>query len=412
MRLSAPASASAVAPPGPRRLRARRGGARFVCFALAGLWLAAGACARRRSPPAPFPARTVWLAAGDDVFEPPLAADEARVFAAGRGGTLRALDRSTGAVVWSLSGRPGVISAGSGVLVLRQEDGTVLALDPGSGETRWQAATGVRGMLPAAVADGRVVVAGQGVVALDTASGRKLWSAESPPLTAAPLVAGVLLLLGGEDGTLRCLDAASGAPLWSYAAASSLLAPPVVDDRRRVLLGTGDRRVVALLADKRGRERWRFKVGGDVRSPPAIFEQTALFAAYDAVLYALGRGNGHLAWRAPLPSRPLSGPLLLRGAALVACQENEIVGFDARTGKRLGSLTTPAPMQTAPVLVDDTLYVGLRDRSLVALRLAAAGAPSPAPSGSAPARRERRREEAPRASPEVPSASPSPSPNP
>ena len=52
----------------------------------------------------------------------------------------------------------------------------------------------------------------------------------------------------------------------------------------------------------------------------------------------------------------------------------EIVGFDAHTGKRLGGLTTPAPMQTPPLLQGDTLYVGLRDRSLVALRL-----PSPDP---------------------------------
>jgi outer membrane protein assembly factor BamB len=384
-------------------------------LAAAAALLAAGACARRRPPPAPFPARTLWLTAGDDVFEPPLAADAARIFAAGQGGTLRALDQGSGNVVWSLSGRPGVLSAGNGILVLRQHDGGVLALEPSNGEIRWQAGTGVSGRTPAAVADGRVVVAGQGVAALDAGDGRTLWSAELGPVAAPPLAVGALVLLGGEDGTLYCLDAASGARLWSYHAGSPLAAPPLVDERLRVLLGTGDRRVVALLADKLGRERWRFKVGGDVHSPPALFEERVLVAAYDAVLYAFGRGNGHLAWRAPLPSRPLSGPLLLRGAALVACQENEIVGFDAHTGKRLGGLTTPAPMQTPPLLQGDALYVGLRDRSLVALRLAAAtSAPDPAPSASP--RRERRRDAPPRegassgSPPLVPSPEPSPEP--
>jgi outer membrane protein assembly factor BamB len=331
------------------------------------------------------------------------------VFAAGRGGTLRALDRATGSVVWSRSGRTGVLSTGGGMLVLRRQDGGIEALDPASGETRWQAETGIAGLLPAALAEGRVVVAGQGAVALDAASGRTLWSADVPLISAPPVASGALVLLGADDGTLLCLDAASGVSLWSYAAGSRLSAPPIVDDGARVLLGTADRRVVALRIDKRGDERWRFKVGGTVDSAPALFEGRALFAAYDAVLYALGGGNGHMAWRSPLPSRPLSGPLILRGAALVACQENEIVGFDAHTGRRLGALTTPAPMQTAPLLVDDTLYVGLRDRSLVALRLAAATA-SPEPSTTAPAPRERRRQGRPAqpASPEAPSPSPSP----
>jgi outer membrane protein assembly factor BamB len=372
--LRAPASASSAASAPPRQARARSRVITLGWLAVAAALFAAGACSRRRPAPAPFPARTLWLAPGDDVFEPPLAADAERVFAAGRGGTLRAFERGSGQVVWSLSGRPGLLSAGSGILVLRQHDGGVVALDPPSGAVRWQADTGVGGRTPAAVADGRVVLAGQGVIALDAGDGRTLWSAELAPLSAPPLASGPLVLLGGEDGTLHCLDAQSGAHLWSYHAGSALAAPPVVDERLRVLLGTGDRRVVALLADKLGRERWRFKVGGDVHAPPALFEERALFAAYDAVLYAFGRGNGHLAWRAPLPSRPLSGPLLVRGAALVACQENEIVGFDAHTGKRLGGLTTPAPMQTPPLLQGDALYVGLRDRSLVALRL-----PSPDP---------------------------------
>jgi outer membrane protein assembly factor BamB len=372
--------------------------------------LAAGACARRRAVPSPFPARTLWLAAGDDVFEPPLAADAARVFAAGRGGTLRALDRATGSVSWTASGRTGVLSAGDGLLVLRRQDGGIEALDPASGETRWQAETGIAGLLPVALAEGRVVVAGQGVAALDAASGRLLWSAPLTAIAAPPVASGGLVLVGAEDGTLHALDAARGTPSWSYTTGSRLAAPPAVDDERHVLLGTGDRRVVALRADKRGEERWRFKVGGSVDSAPALFEKRALFAAYDAVLYALGRGNGHMAWRSPLPSRPLSGPLLLRGAALVACQENEIVGFDAHTGRRLGGLTTPAPMQTAPLLMDDTLYVGLRDRSLVALRLAAATSPE-APA-AAPTRRERRPQGRPAPSSSPAPASPAPSPNP
>jgi hypothetical protein len=103
------------------------------------------------------------------------------------------------------------------------------------------------------------------------------------------------------------------------------------------------------------------------------------------VLYALKRGSGKMVWRAGLPSRPLGGPQLLGRAALVACFENEIVGFDGRTGRKLGSLRTSAEIRTPPVLVGRRLYIGLRDRTVVALQLAVAGAaavPEPAPTAS------------------------------
>ncbi len=57
-----------------------------------------------------------------------------------------------------------------------------------------------------------------------------------------------------------------------------------------------------------------------------------LFASFDAVLYALRR-NGNLAWRASLPSRPLSGPLLAGEYLIVACLENELVAIAPETGR-------------------------------------------------------------------------------
>ena len=81
---------------------------------------------------------------------------------------------------------------------------------------------------------------------------------------------------------------------------------------------------------------------------------------------ALNRANGHLDWRAALPARPLSGPLVYKTAVLVACFENQVVGFDARSGRPLGVLRTKAPIRTAPILVGDQLYIVQRDRSVVA----------------------------------------------
>jgi outer membrane protein assembly factor BamB len=396
----------------PVSLGARRAWLPFVVVsALAAAWVAT-ACTRRLTSLSIFPARTAWVAAGDDAIEPPLAADGNHVFAAGRSGSVRALDRLTGSPRWSQTGLPGVLSAADAMLVLRQEDGTVQALDPDSGQARWQASTGFAGRLPVTIAAGRVLVPGDGAIALDAASGKTLWSSPADAPAAAPAaVFGPWAFLSLEDGSLRCLDAATGVLLWSHETGAALHAAPVVDEKRRVLLGTSSRRVLSLRADARGEQRWRWKVGGDVRAAPVLHGENVLVVSYDAVLYALDRDNGHLAWRAPLPSRPISGPLLHGSAVLVACLEKDVVGFDARSGEQLGALAAPAAFQTPPLLVGDWLYMGLRDRSVVAMRLAQ-GAAAPAASEASPEPRRPRQRSKP-SSPSPPAApSPSPSPTP
>ena len=117
-----------------------------------------------------------------------------------------------------------------------------------------------------------------------------------------------------------------------------------------------------------------------MQQPPAVFEEVVLFATHEDVLYALDRDNGHLRWRAALPSRPLSGPVLFGSAVLVGCHgarpgETFLIGFDARTGERQGDFKVTGEARTPPLLVGDRLYLGMRERAdrVVSLLLGAAG---------------------------------------
>jgi outer membrane protein assembly factor BamB len=313
---------------------------------------------------------TLWTAAVDDPIEGALASDDKHVFVATRDGAIRALDRDTGAAAWKAEGAARrVVSARNGSLLARDLDGSVASLAPGDGAIRWTAATGVKGDLPALVTEEMVIVAGEGLAALDLATGHALWSApQASVITAPPVLLGSCLAIGTADGSLRCLDPKTGVSRWSFRTRSALQAPPVADESGRLYLGTTDRRLLTLDAAK-GNRHWRWKVGADVQFPPALAGDKVLVASFDAVLYALHTGNGNLAWRGVLPSRPLSAPLVTRGAAIVACQENEILGFDLKTGQRLGSLKTAEAMRTPPLLLGGRLVVGLRNRSVVALEL-------------------------------------------
>jgi outer membrane protein assembly factor BamB len=344
-----------------------------------------------KPPLLPFTA--AWKTLLGEFVVPPLAADSRRVYVATRDGIVRALDPATGAVVWKAEGVPGRLSAVDGVLLALAEDGTLLSLQPRTGAVRWKADTGVVGTLPAVVAGEQALVAGRGLAAVDLGTGRVSWADRSGAETTAPPVAtGSRLLAGEEDGTLRCRDRTTGLSLWVLRTGGPLLAPPLVDEaRRRLYLGTTDKRILEVSLDE-GKAGWAWRVGGSIAYPGLLLPRFVLFASHDAVLYALHRG-GNLAWRGALPARPLSAPLPIGGHLLIACLENELVALAPDTGARTGSVRTSAEIRTPPILAAGLVVVGLRDRSVIAYAPAGyplASSPEPVtepptpPDGSAP----------------------------
>jgi outer membrane protein assembly factor BamB len=367
--------------------------ARLLLFSVLGLL----ACGRGQLPPPPalFPVERSWLTPlprldpeVEERIVGSLATDGRRLFVATEAGFVHALDRATGEILWRTGDRKGLLAADADHLLLRQPDGVVLSLDPADGTARWRTETTASGDLPPVLQGRLVLLAGPGVTALDAASGRVLWTAPADgdaTTTTVPVVVGPSVLAGESDGTLRSRDSATGASLWTYRTRGALRAPPVAGGRDRLFLGTTDGRILALRHAQRAKPAWRWTIGADVRTPPALFHDAVLVATLEDVLYALRRRNGHLWWRAPLPNRPLSGPIVMGSAVLVACQDDEIVAFDGRTGRRIGALKTPAEMATPPLPLDGRLYVGLRDGSVTALEPAAArpsSPPSPSPTGT------------------------------
>jgi outer membrane protein assembly factor BamB len=349
---------------------------------LLALALVAGCAAKRPAPKPPlFPLTPAWKTLLPDFVVPPLAADGRRVYLATRDGVVHALDPATGAVTWKVEGHPGRLSAAEGVVLVRGEGGSLTSLHPRTGAVRWTAETGVAGTMPAVIDGDRAHVAGRGLAAVELATGRPLWAdLTGAPTTAPPVSAGSRLLAGEGDGTLRCRGRETGLSLWVARTGRALLAPPLVDEaRRRLYLGTTDKRILELSLDG-GERGWAWRVGADIAQPGLLLPDQVLFASYDAVLYSLRRG-GNLNWRGALPSRPLSPPLVVGGHVLLACLEDELVAFAPETGAPAGSLRTAAEIRTPPILAPGGLVVvGLRDRAVVAYALPGS-MPAPADGG-------------------------------
>lgn len=74
------------------------------------------------------------------------------------------------------------------------------------------------------------------------------------------------------------------------------LTPPVAAGGL-VLAAVPDEHLVAALDGKTGARRWGFTAGGRVDTPPTVSEGLCVFGAHDGCVYAVGLGDGALAWR-------------------------------------------------------------------------------------------------------------------
>jgi outer membrane protein assembly factor BamB len=259
----------------------------------------------------------------------PVAADDRNAYVGDAGGTVTAVDLSTGGASWTadvgalVSGAVTVVDEGLLVSTYGDRDtpGAVVELDAATGDEQWRTgpATIMSNLVSAPIlADGRILVleAAGGIVALDPEDGGALWRTDivnprvGQPFVSqgqAPVSAGGLVVAVDVTGRVYGLDAETGAERWDQA----------LNDPSPV-------------------------------SPPVLTAEHVLVPSDSGTLYGLDRGTGHLVWRVD------GGDALLRGLAdagdalvAVAGLENaRLVAFEPDPGAAL--LNEPSPTTFDP----------------------------------------------------------------
>jgi outer membrane protein assembly factor BamB len=169
--------------------------------------------------------------------------DGGHVYAAYSDGTVTALEAGTGEVRWEQHVAPSgryqdvdSLSLGDGRLFLAAYSGAIMALDPASGKTLWsqpfpeaERVLASRGAV--------LAVTGREVVSLSETDGQANWKV---PMQGAPsgmlAVAGPWLLVPANDGGLRIHEAASGRLFRVLDTGAGIAATPGVLGRRAYIL--------------------------------------------------------------------------------------------------------------------------------------------------------------------------------
>lgn len=314
------------------------------------------------------------------------------LFAVGSDGTIHAFNRQTGARIWRSDAemdddlRPsafgGGVSYDSGRLYATNGAGEAKALDATTGEVLWKVtpAGPLRGSPTIAFGQVYVMTQDNQIIALNAQNGELLWnesgsSAQSGVFgVAAPAAGQGTVIAGYSSGELSAYRYENGRTLWADALArtnistvvSSLTdidADPIIDSGRVYALGQGGRMAAYELVT--GQRIWELNLAGI--STPAIAGEWIFTLTDDARLLAIARSTGRVRWITQLQQfrdeedkeGPIfwTGPVLASGQLWVASSRGEIWRVSAGEGSAQMFADIDESVSLPPIVANNTLYI-------------------------------------------------------
>jgi outer membrane protein assembly factor BamB len=321
----------------------------------------------------------------------PLVAD-GKVFTLDAGGTVSAFAAGSGARLWSASVTPenekraegfgGGIALDGGQLYATTGYGTVVALNPNSGEIIWTKRTGEPIRSSPTAAGGKIYFVSTDSVlhSLSATDGAELWTARGLPLPAtllsnvspavgkgfvvAPFAAGDIVAYQVSDGQRAWNDSLSRE---SDTTASGILgdpARPVIDQGMVFAVSHGGKMIAS--SETTGERLWTRSLAST--QMPWVAGDTVYVLDVTGKLLALSRSDGKIRWKVDLPaSGRWSGPVLAGGKVWAVSANGLLVGADARTGTLSSQVDLGTEVYVSPVVADGRMYILSDNARLIAL---------------------------------------------
>jgi len=119
-------------------------------------------------------------------------------------------------------------------------------------------------------------------LAIDLAGRDTAWSFRDGdselPIHSSAALTDQVVVFGGQDKKLHCLDRATGKQKWAFDARGQINSSPVIVGNDRVFVGSNDGNLYEVgLSD--GRQRWKEKLGRSVSASPAVGEGCLVIGA-------------------------------------------------------------------------------------------------------------------------------------
>jgi outer membrane protein assembly factor BamB len=157
------------------------------------------------------------------------------------------------------------------------------------------------------------------------------------PIHSAPVIAGGMVYLAAESGSLYAIDLATGRQRWlAHASTSQLSTPDVVGGA--VLVGTADG--LQALDSKTGEQRWSVDTDGPVSGAPADANGMVAVATGAGTVVLVEATTGAVRWKADAGAPVESSPAIGGGIVVVGTNDGSILALALADGTILWKTDT------------------------------------------------------------------------
>ncbi|MGG4664326.1 outer membrane protein assembly factor BamB [Providencia vermicola] len=324
--------------------------------------------------------------------------DGSAVYAADRKGLVKAFELDSGKEIWSvdLSKRTGFLSANLSALLsggltidgdkifIGTERGTVIALNKEDGQVVWDVEVAGEALSKPTVSNDLVMIHtsnGQ-LQALDVNSGEIKWTVnmDTPSLSlrgeSAPAVAFGAAIVGGDNGRVSAVLLSQGQLIWqqriSQVTSSTEIGrlndvdmSPIIDDGKVYAIAYNG--TLAALDMRSGQILWKRELGS-VNNMVLSGENLYLVDQNDRVL-SVRKSDGVTLWtQEELLNRGLSAPEMYNGYLVVGDKEGYLHWLDMNTGGFVAqNKLNSSGIHARPVVAGDKLMVQAKNGTVYLL---------------------------------------------
>ncbi|MCG8428955.1 MAG: outer membrane protein assembly factor BamB [Chromatiales bacterium] len=267
-----------------------------------------------------------------------------------------------------------VPAVAEGKVFVADRNGMVTALDSATGKTLWEADTELEISGGPGVGNSVILLGTSNaeLVALDMASGEQKWKTlVSSEVLSVPAAANGIVVVHTVDGKLFGFDERSGNQVWLYDRSIPVLtlhgsSSPVIAGNQ-VICGFASGKLAALDVNT-GAPMWESTITApsgrselermvDIDSDPLVVQDAVFVSTYQGDLAAVIRGTGVIAWRRKLSA--YAGLAAGRRHLFVSDANDHIWAIDPRNSSAIWkNKSLQARQISGPAVIDGYLMVG------------------------------------------------------
>jgi len=328
--------------------------------------------------------RDVGKGSGDQYLKLSPAISDERIFVANNDGEIKAIDITTGKVIWDkdvdkkITGGPG---ANNGLVMAGTSEGEVIAIESESGNILWQAKVSSE-ILAAPQTDNNIVVVrtidGK-IFGLSATDGSRLWVYDRtvPALTlrgtSAPVIAEGLVIAGFDGGRMAAIELETGRLIWETRIAIGsgrselermvdIDAEPLVIDGI-IYVATFQGRIAAVDLDS-GNILWTRDISS--YAGLSVDDRNVYVTDDNSHVWALDRVGGNSVWKQEkLEARTVTAPTTINELIVVGDIEGYLHWMDKTSGQFVArTKISSAKIIAPPISTGDLIFAYSSDGTL------------------------------------------------